>query len=187
MGLAISHAFAGGGFIATGDMTSQRTHQGSALLADGRALQVSGLADFGGLLQSAELYDPATGSFSATGAPGTARMRPTTITLADGRVLVTGGRGGNQGDTIFASAEIFDPATGAFAPTGDMTVARYVASAALLDNGKVLVAGGFNFTDDTLASAELYDPATGSFSATGGLSAPRDAGARSATLHDGRG
>ena len=186
IGLAISPAVAGDQFVAAGDMTSQRTHQGSALLADGRALQVSGLADSGVLLQSAELYDPASDSFSPTGAPGTARMRPTAVTLADGRVLVTGGRGGNQGDTIFASAELFDPASGTFSPTGDMTVARYVACAALLGNGKVLVAAGFNFTDDVLASAELYDPASGTFSATGSLSAPRDPGSRCASLHDGR-
>ena len=179
-------AFGGGSFVATGDMGSQRSHQGAALLADGRVLEVGGIADFGLVLASAEVYDPATGQFSATGSLTDARMRPTTVALADGRVLVTGGRGGNQGDTIFATAEIYDPATGSFSATGSMTVPRYVTAAVRLDDGKVLLAGGFNFTDDTLASAELYDPVSGTFTPTGSLAAPRDPGARAVKLADGR-
>jgi hypothetical protein len=179
-------AFGGGAFEATGDMGSQRSHQGAALLADGRVLQVGGIADFGLVLASAETWDPTTGQFTATGSLTDARMRPTTVALADGRVLVTGGRGGNQGDTIFASAEVYDPATGHFSATGSMTVPRYVTAAVRLDDGKVLLAGGFNFTDDTLASAELYDPANGTFAPTGSLAAPRDPGARAAKLADGR-
>ena len=179
-------AFGGGSFEATGDMGSQRSHHGAALLADGRVLEVGGIADFGLVLASAEVFDPANGQFTPTGSLADARMRPTTVALADGRVLVAGGRGGNQGDTIFASAEIYDPATGQFSVTGSMTVARYVTATARLDDGKVLFAGGFNFTDDTLASAELYDPATGTFTPTGSLSAPRDPGGRAAKLADGR-
>ena len=179
-------AFGGGTFEATGEMMSQRSHQGAALLQDGRVLEVGGIADSGLVLASAEVYDPASGQFAATGSLVDARMRPTTVALADGRVLVTGGRGGNQGDTIFATAEIYDPATGQFSATGDMTVARYVTAAVRLDDGRVLLAGGFNFTDDVLASAELYDPASGTFAPTGSLAEPRDPGARAAKLADGR-
>src|SRR5688500_5521448 len=149
-------AFGGGAFEATGDMGSPRSHQGAALLADGRVLQGGGIADFGLVLASAATCGPTTGPFTATGSLTDARMRRTTVALADGRVLVTGGGGGNQGDTIFASAEVYDPATGHFSATGSMTVPRYVTAAVRLDDGKVLLAGGFNFTDDTLASAELY-------------------------------
>ncbi|HEY6545935.1 MAG TPA: kelch repeat-containing protein [Dokdonella sp.] len=179
-------AHGGGGFEATGDMNVPRSHQGAALLPDGRVLQVGGIAATGNVVGSAETYDPATGQFTATGSLADARMRPNTVALADGRVLVTGGRGGNQGDTIFASAEVYDPATGQFTPTGSMTEPRYVTAVARLDDGRVLFAGGFNFTTDTLASAELYDPVTGMFSPTGPLSAPRDPGGRAAKLADGR-
>jgi WD40 repeat protein len=56
-------------------------------------------------------------------------------------------------------------AAGGFVPTGALSPARFGACAALLPNGKVLVAGG----DDgvaLLASATLYDPVTGTFAAT---------------------
>ena len=43
-----------------------------------------------------------------------------------------------------------------------MIEARYYATATLLPDGKVLVAGGVRSGSDPLASAELYDPSSGS-------------------------
>jgi hypothetical protein len=184
--LAAVQVQAGGTFEAAGAMTTPRTHQGSAMLPDGQVLQVGGLADVGVLLGSAERYDPGTGAFTATGGMIDARMRPTTVALADGRVLVAGGRGGPEGSVIFVEAELYDPATGTFSATGSLSVRRYVPSAVLLDDGRVLVVGGSNRDEGTLASAELYDPATGLFTATGGLSEGRDVNAQAVRLDDGR-
>ena len=59
-----------------------------------------------------------------------------------------------------------------FQPTGDMGTERAAHTATLLANGKVLIAGGFNYTD-VLATAELFDPATGTFTPTGDMTTPR--------------
>src|ERR1700688_3412678 len=66
---------------------------------------------------------------------------------------------------------------GIFTSTGSMTAPRAGHTATLLQNGKVLIAGGSHFPPiagvEVLASAELYDSSTGTFSLTGSMSASR--------------
>jgi hypothetical protein len=88
---------------------------------------------------------------------GPARSGATATLLPDGRVLVAGG--------ATTTAEVFNPATGAFATTGSMHASRSDAVAILLPDGLVLVAGGGS------SSAELFNPAAGVFSLTGFLPA----------------
>jgi uncharacterized repeat protein (TIGR03803 family) len=73
-----------------------------------------------------------------TNAMNTARAGHTTTVLANGKVLVAGGE---NGSVNLSTAELYDPATGAWTVTGGMNTARHAHTATLLPNGKVLVTG----------------------------------------------
>ena len=125
-----------------------------------------------GVLDSAELYDPATGNFTATGNMVRFRRLHRATELRSGKILLTGGLGGttNTSNTIQSIAELYDPATGSFTQTtGGLITARRTHQATLLYTGKVLVAGGFDTATTVTASAELYDPSLNTFTATGSM------------------
>jgi hypothetical protein len=100
------------------------------------------------------------------------RVAPTATLLNDGTVLITGGYDSDL--ESFATAELYNPATGIFTATGDMTETRSEHVATLLNDGKVLVTGGIDTSGATLATAEVFDPATGSFSPAGAMGAVHD-------------
>jgi hypothetical protein len=163
-----------GSFSATGSMGTARYAAAAAPLPDGRVLVAGGFYDDAlgdHYLASAEVFDPATNSFSSAGigALSVPRHGPVAAPLPDGRVLVAGGDyvdGG--GDHYLASAEVFNPATNAFTPVGDMSVPRVRAFAAPLPEGRVLVAGG-NDGATRLSSAEVFNPATNAFTPVGDM------------------
>jgi hypothetical protein len=164
-----------GAWTATGSMGTARYDTTLTPLDDGKVLLAGGDTVthlFNPSVASAELYDPVTGSWTPTGSMGTARSGHTATLLRNGKVLVAGGS--NDNDTLshrLASAELYDPGTGTWTPTHDMTVVRQSHTATLLGDGRVLVVGGFG-VETILASAELFDPTTGSWATAGSLSAP---------------
>jgi Galactose oxidase, central domain len=174
-------------FSSIGNMIRSRAAHTATLLPNGQVLIVDGgQLDIDDLLvstASAELSDASLGSFASTGSPSVARESHTATLLLSGKVLITGGNEFNGYPTWLnptATAELYDPATGTFARTGNMSVGRTQHTASLLADGRVLVVGGSTnvgsgtaTTTTTLASAEIYDPGKGIFSPAGNMGAPR--------------
>lgn len=145
-------------WTAIGDMHEPRTGHTATLLTDGTVLVV-------GAGESAELYDPVGRTWTAIQGPSEARIVHTATLLSDGRVLVAGGLGGGGNNGILASAELFDPNSRSWTPTGALLEARSRHTATLLLDGRVLVVGN--------GPAELYDPVTGSWTATADMAEAR--------------
>ncbi|MFQ5428530.1 MAG: PKD domain-containing protein [Thermodesulfobacteriota bacterium] len=140
------------------------------------------------------------GAWTSTGnSPSIRRFGAALIELPDGKILYPGGYGGQGGCTqtfseTYSTAELFDPVTNMWSPTGSLASARLGFTATLLtvgpNAGKVLVAGGAirfvscvpHFIHNT---TEIYDPATGTWSPAASMNLPRSS--HTATLlPDGR-
>jgi hypothetical protein len=86
--------------------------------------------------------------------------------------------------TIISAACTWAETPPAFTPSGDMQAARVNHTATLLNDGRVLIAGGWN-RGGVLAGAELFDPASATFTPLPNMTSPRQL--HSATLlADGR-
>ncbi len=137
-----------GTFTSVGSMNTARSGHTATLLLNGKVLLAGSYVS-----APAEIFDPATGVFAIGAVMASPRNSHTATLLPSGNVLIAGGislDGPTKGNVI-PDAELFDPGTGSFALTGNMSDARVGHQAVLLLNGKVLVAGGSN---DALA--ELY-------------------------------
>ena len=170
-------AAASGTFTATGRMHAAHTQGKATLLQNGQVL-ITGANSGGGApaLPSPEVYNPAAGTWAVTGQMNTPRIDATATLLPDGQVLVAGGSGGNS--NALKSAELYNPAAGTWSVTGSIHQGRSGlngagASATLLSDGQVLIAGGEDANFNLLSSAELYNPVTGTWSVTGSMATGR--------------
>jgi hypothetical protein len=163
-----------GEFKPVGSMTTSRARHTAALLPDGSVLITGGISDAGAPTATAEVFDPGSSTFRPVEAMSIGRASHSATVLQDGRVLIVGGQpdgtGQGQPDLALASAELFDPRTGRFEPTGSLRTERFAHSATLMADGRVLIAGGVN-AFGAPRTAELFDPPSGTFHAAGAAGA----------------
>lgn len=166
-----SDAFHVVGFSFTTDLAGGRRFHTATRLLDGRVLVAGGRGPGGVVLDTAEIYDPTTGTFAATaGTLVNARQEHTATLLADGRVLLVGGFSGSG---QIATAELFDPSDGTFTTTGSLAVGRSLHTATRLADGSVLIAGGISISGPVTNRAERYLPDSGTFATVGSMATAR--------------
>jgi hypothetical protein len=169
-------------------------------LADGRVLVAGGRIDPPDIgvpplrvsvhpypVAAALLFDPATGTTTVTGSMTVARADHVAARLPDGRVPIAGGRDQDADgfDRSLRTAELYDPTTETFTPTGSMASDRYsdvdiVMTATVLPSGRVLVRGGGRFEGEwpngmsipPVGVDEIFDPISGAFGTIPSVGSP---------------
>jgi len=149
-------------------------------LDDGRVLVVGGS-------DAVELWDPRDRRSRLVDPLPRARSHHVAVRLRDGQVLVAGGQGAYHSEyddqEPLASALVFDPASASWRSVAPMAVARREPVAALLPDGRVLVAGGESGTPDEAPIVEVFAPEEGAWRP---YSAPRHRPSALEALPDGR-
>lgn len=170
-------------------MAVERTLHQAVKLPNGRVLVIGGADSLGVVTTSCEIYDPVTNAFTPTGSLTSPRVGHAATLLGNGKVLVSGGLATYVDpinnfvavmNTAQNTAETWDPATGTWtAVPGTMAQKRSGHTQTLLNDGRVLIAGGIRgATTSTLlgtpvpiftGSCTIYTPATNALASTGSL------------------
>jgi hypothetical protein len=144
----------------TGSLNAGRFYHASILLPDGKVLTAGGAQDTSTSLSSSELYDPASGTWSPAAALPWELSFSNAVRLSNGRILFS---------CLYDEVDwliLYNPVTGLFQHTqADSITPRHINTMTLLQNGKVLIAGGskngdydYANSERALSSAELYTP-----------------------------
>ncbi|MDT7041519.1 Ig-like domain-containing protein [Candidatus Nitronereus thalassa] len=119
------------------------------------------------------------GNWAQAGFLDTARTYLATATLlGDGDVLLVGGQAGLDGSghgvsNATTASELYMTSSDEFIPVASMSESRAGHTATLLQNERVLVAGGINNEWAYQSTAELYEPGVREFAITGSMMTPR--------------
>lgn len=148
-----------------------RAWASAVTLADGRVLVIGGLNRDGAGSTSVDLYDPNADALCHIGELKYGRWLASAVRLRNGRVLVLGGLAGSDPGEPTRSAELLDSrfvtiASGCNEMTGTLSVsdlpgmriARYAATATVVPNGLIVVAGGLDGDGAALNQIELFVP-----------------------------
>jgi hypothetical protein len=141
-------------FTPTGSLQTARYKHTAGLLPDGRVLVAGGSDehDWNGTLSSVEIYDPHSGHFTAASALHDSRFKlpEEAVQLLSGELLIAGGS---------KEVEVYDPKTGSFSPaTGGLDAPWHFMTETRLNDGSVLLAGGYANNDRATAQTWVFRP-----------------------------
>lgn len=155
-------------------LLTPRTGASATLLPDGKLLIVGGVkcpcesssTRFapGEVLSSAEIFDPITGTLTySQGSLPVPTADHTATLLPSGKVFIAGGRDATSntvGGHNATATYVYDSSNDSFSYGPNVIVPRAGHSATLLEDGKVLIAGGQStLQGEALSSAEIFTPA----------------------------
>ncbi|HLJ79792.1 MAG TPA: kelch repeat-containing protein, partial [Acidobacteriaceae bacterium] len=167
-----------GNIMAGPPMNVARSQHTATVLQDGRVLVVGGVDVSGNPIGTAEIFDPAINAsqanpWTSTGPLVQARSGHTATLLNNSTVLISGGSSGSQ---VLNTLEVFNAAAGSNGSftllPATMSSARTMHAAALLEDGRVLIVGGWDGSTvapqppatvgapHALAGTDIYDPST---------------------------
>ncbi|MEO6597314.1 MAG: kelch repeat-containing protein [Planctomycetota bacterium] len=178
-------------FTAVASLNGPRAGHAAATLADGRVMVAGGTITFTdlttaitGVLNTTELYNPATNTWAAGPNIGGRRLVPAMTRLTTGpnagRVMISGGI---EATILFGipialtstnKAQIHNPTTNAWANAANMPVGRafHQDNQVTLADGRVLLTGGVLVPDllnaanaASIANADIYNPASNTWTA----------------------
>jgi hypothetical protein len=141
-------------FTVTGNLLTARYKHSAGLLPNGRVLIAGGSddRDWSGKLNTAEIYDPAKQTFTAASPLNDSRFKlpREAIQLSSGQLLFAGGS---------KTVEVYDPAVHKFLlATGQIDTARHFMTATKLNDGSVLLAGGYPDNDRATNETWIFHP-----------------------------
>lgn len=189
----VSLAFATG-WTSTPNTKSASTNLASVKLSSGKVYIMGGegATPSPNYFARVEEYDPNTNTWTTKANMLQKRYMHTAnvVTINGGaeRLLVIGGRGGWSGwpGGYLKSAELYNPATNSWSYTAtDMASYHYSHTSTVLDDGTVLVVGGFGNIGVRTNAVDLYDPVADTWTAKATMSAARS-GHTATLLNDGR-
>lgn len=106
---------------------------------------------------SAEIYDLSQNSWMPVAPPSLTREQHHAVLLTNGTVLLVNGLGGERNSFVHTKeSTIYNPSANSWVPAGSMDRERVKGTATLLNDGSVLVVGGFDFSFGTNSSAQLF-------------------------------
>ncbi len=158
-------------FVTGPTMSIARMAQQAVVLPNQKVLLIGGHGTNFVSLNNSDLLSIAPDGFALQSMSGY-RDGGAVEQMQDGRLLIAGGAADLGVAPGYNTAEVYNPATNKFSATGTLTYGRMESTAATMQNGKVLVVGGW-YNANSTTYGEVYDPSAGTFTPTKALQIPR--------------